>query len=85
MVTGLEILLLVLVLVAVLGASTLIQTVRPFIVNAAVGLLVLFVVQALFNLSIAVTPVAIAIVALGGVPGAVLVLLLSMFGVGFVP
>lgn len=85
MVTGLEILLLVLVLAAVLGASTLIQTVRPFIVNAVVGLLVLFLAQAVFGLQVAVTPIALAIVAIGGFPGSLLVLLLSVFGVAFVP
>ena len=85
MATGLEILLLVLVLVAIMGASTLVETVRPLLVNAAVGLLVLFVVQALFGLSVAVTPIALVIVALGGLPGALVVLLLSVFGVAFVP
>ncbi|WP_049922293.1 pro-sigmaK processing inhibitor BofA family protein [Halopiger djelfimassiliensis] len=83
--TGLEILLLVLVLAAVLGASSLVQTVRPLIVNAVVGLVVLFLAQAVFGLSVAVTPVALAIVAIGGFPGSVLVLLLSLFGVAFVP
>ncbi|OVE83353.1 pro-sigmaK processing inhibitor BofA family protein [Natronolimnobius baerhuensis] len=83
--TGLEILLLILVLVVVLGASTIIQTVRPFIVNAAVGLLVLFLAQAIFGLQVAVTPIALAIVAIGGVPGSLLVILLSLFGVAFVP
>ncbi|MFP8954690.1 pro-sigmaK processing inhibitor BofA family protein [Natrialbaceae archaeon A-arb3/5] len=85
MVTGLEILLLVLVLAAVLGASTLIETVRPFIVNAVVGLLVLFLAQAVFGVSVAITPIALAIVAIGGFPGSLLVLLLSMFGIAFVP
>ncbi|SDR26517.1 pro-sigmaK processing inhibitor BofA family protein [Natronobacterium texcoconense] len=85
MVTGLEIILLVLVLAAVLGASTIIQTVRPFIVNAVVGLLVLFLAQAVFGLSVAVTPIVLVIVALGGVPGSLLVILLSLFGVAFVP
>ena len=85
MATGLEILLLVLVLVAIMGASTLVETVRPLLVNAVVGLLVLFVVQALFGLSVAVTPIALVIVALGGLPGALVVLLLSLFGVAFVP
>ncbi len=85
MVTGLEILLLVLVLVFVLGASTIIETVRPFIVNAAVGLLVLFLAHAVFGVSVAVTPIVLAIVAIGGVPGSVLVLGLSAFGVAFVP
>jgi len=83
--TGLEILLLVLVLVAIMGASTLVETVRPLLVNAVVGLLVLFVVQALFGLSVAVTPIALVIVALGGLPGALVVLLFSVFGVAFVP
>ncbi|NGM68557.1 hypothetical protein G6M89_05940 [Natronolimnobius sp. AArcel1] len=85
MVTGLEILLLIVVLVVVLGASTIIQTVRPFIVNAAVGLLVLFLAQAMFGLQVAVTPIALAIVAIGGFPGSLLVILLSLFGVAFVP
>ncbi|TYL39873.1 hypothetical protein CV102_06245 [Natronococcus pandeyae] len=84
MVTGLEILLLVLVLAAVLGASTLIRTVRPFIVNAVVGLLVLFLAQAVFGLSVAVTPVVLLIVALGGLPGSLLVILLSLFEIAFV-
>ncbi|MFC4436296.1 MULTISPECIES: pro-sigmaK processing inhibitor BofA family protein [Natrialbaceae] len=85
MITGLEILLLVLVLVAVLGASTLIRTVRPFIVNTAVGLLVLFLAQAVFGLTVAVTPIALVIVALGGLPGSLLVILLSLFEIAFVP
>ncbi|WP_254766090.1 pro-sigmaK processing inhibitor BofA family protein [Salinilacihabitans rarus] len=85
MVTGLEILLLVLVLAAVLGASTVVRTVRPFIVNAVVGLLVLFLAQAVFGLQVAVTTVALVIVAVGGFPGALLVILLSLFGIAFVP
>ena len=85
MVTGIEILLLVLVLAFVLGASTIIETVRPFIVNAVVGLLVLFLAQAVFGLSIAVTPIVLVIVAIGGLPGSILVILLSVFGIAFVP
>lgn len=83
MVTGIEILLLILVLAVLLGASTIVQTVRPFIVNAVVGLLVLFLAQVVFGLQIAVTPIALVIVALGGLPGAVLIILLSVFGVAF--
>ncbi|MFC4989744.1 MULTISPECIES: pro-sigmaK processing inhibitor BofA family protein [Saliphagus] len=85
MVTGLEIGLLVLVLAFFLGAATIIRAVKPFIVNAVVGLLTILVAQAVFGVSVAVTPVALVVVALGGFPGAVLVLLLSAFGVAFVP
>ena len=84
MVTGLEILLLVLVLAFFLGAATLIRAAKPFIVNAVVGLLAIFAAEVVFGVSVAVTPVAL-VVALGGFPGALLVLLLSLFGVAFVP
>ncbi len=84
MVTGLEILLLVLVLAVIVGASQIIQAVKPFILNAVVGLLVLFLAQALFNLSVAITPIALLIVAIGGVPGSILVILLSVLEIAFV-
>ncbi|QLG50080.1 pro-sigmaK processing inhibitor BofA family protein [Natrinema halophilum] len=83
--TGFEILLLVLVLIFVLGAAQLVQTARPFIVNAVAGLVVLYLAQVIFGVAVAVTPIVIALVAIGGVPGALLVILLSLFGVAFVP
>ncbi|SDK40491.1 pro-sigmaK processing inhibitor BofA family protein [Natronorubrum texcoconense] len=83
--TGLEILLLVLVLVGVLLAATIVRAISPFIVNAVVGLLVLFLANAVFALPIAVTPVVLLIVALGGVLGAIAVIVLALFGVAFVP
>ncbi|ELY82506.1 pro-sigmaK processing inhibitor BofA family protein [Natrinema pallidum] len=82
--TGLEILLLSLVLVAVLAAARFVRAVSPFIVNAVVGLVVLYVAQAAFGLAIAVTPVVIAIVAIGGVPGSILVIGCSLLEVAFV-
>lgn len=85
MVTGLEILLLVLVVAFFVGAARLVWTVRPLIVNAVVGLITLFLAEALFGLEVAVTAVALVIVALGGFPGAVLVILLALFGIAFVP
>ncbi|SEQ86834.1 pro-sigmaK processing inhibitor BofA family protein [Natrinema salaciae] len=83
--TGLEILLLVVVLVLALVAAQLVRAVSPFIVNAVVGLAVLYVAQVGFGLGVAVTPIVIAIVAIGGLPGSVLVLVLSLLGVAFVP
>lgn len=85
MATGIEIGLLVLVLVLLLGAYTVIKAVKPLIVNAVVGLIVLFLVEAILGVEVALTPIAIVIVALGGIPGAVLVLLLAWAGVAFVP
>lgn len=85
MVTGLEIALLIVVLAFVVGAAKIVRTVQPFIVNAVVGLIVLFLAEAVFGFTVSVTPMALLVVALGGVPGSVLVLLLAAFGVAFVP
>ncbi|ELY78846.1 pro-sigmaK processing inhibitor BofA family protein [Natrinema gari] len=82
---GLELLILALVFLLVLAAARIVRVASPFIVNAVVGLVVFYVAQALFGLAVAVTPVTIAIVAIGGVPGSLLVLALSFFGVAFVP
>ncbi|ELY46652.1 pro-sigmaK processing inhibitor BofA family protein [Natronorubrum sulfidifaciens] len=83
--TGIEIVLLILVLVALLVGASLIRAVSPFIINAVAGLVVLVLSQAVFGLSVAVTPVVLAIVALGGVPGSIIVLVFSLFGIAFVP
>ena len=83
--TGIEILLLIFVLVGVLIAASLVRAVSPFIINAVVGLVVLFLAQAVFGFSVAVTPIVLMIVALGGVPGSVIVLVLSLLGIAFVP
>ncbi|MBZ6494687.1 pro-sigmaK processing inhibitor BofA family protein [Natrinema longum] len=83
--TTLEILLLVAVLVGVLVVGWLLQVIRPLIVNAVVGLVVLAIAQFGFGLPVAVTPIVLVIVAIGGVPGSLLVLALSLFGVAFVP
>ncbi|MDQ2050923.1 hypothetical protein RBH26_10560 [Natronolimnohabitans sp. A-GB9] len=83
--TGIEILLLVLVLVGVLIAATLVRALTPFIVNAIAGLLVLFLGHAVFGLSIAITPVVLLIVALGGILGAIAVIVLAVLGIAFVP
>lgn len=84
MVSGFEVALLVLVVVALVGAHRAIKTVKPLIVNAVVGLIVLFVANAL-GFGVVVTPIVVLIVALGGVPGAVLVLLLAYLDILFQP
>ena len=83
--TGLEILVLIAVLVGVLVAAVLVRALAPFIVNAIAGLLVLFLTHVVFGLSIAITPVVLVIVALGGILGAAAVVLLALFGIAFIP
>ena len=84
MTTGLEIAILIAVLVALLGAAAIVRALKPFIVNAAIGLLAILAVDVLVGFSVAITPVSLLIVALGGLPGAVVVLALAYLEVAFV-
>jgi hypothetical protein len=82
MVTTLEIGLLVGVLALLFGAYAVIKTVKPFIVNAVVGVIVL-VIASFLGIGVEITPVAILVCAVGGIPGALLVILLAYLGVAF--
>ena len=82
MVTTLEIGLLVVALAVLFGAYRIIKAVKPFIVNAVVGVIVL-VIASFLGLGVEITPIAVLICAIGGVPGALLVLLLGYTGVAF--
>ncbi|MFB6153845.1 MAG: pro-sigmaK processing inhibitor BofA family protein [Halodesulfurarchaeum sp.] len=84
MVTPIEIGLLLAVAALVFGAYVVIKVVKPFVVNAVVGLLVLLIAGFL-GFPVDVTPIVVLVVAVGGVPGALLVLLLAYFGVLFHP
>ncbi|MFB6202335.1 MAG: pro-sigmaK processing inhibitor BofA family protein [Halorhabdus sp.] len=85
MVTGLEVAVLLVVLGAVLGAYWIVKAVKPFIWNAIVGLVVLLLVEIGLGIEVAITPLVVLIVAVGGLPGAILVILLSVLEVAFVP
>ena len=84
MVTPVEIGLLVLVLVLVFGAYRIIKAVKPLIVNAVVGLIVLALAGWL-GYGVVITPIVVLLVAFGGVPAAILVLLLAYLDVAFEP
>ncbi|MDZ7702320.1 MAG: pro-sigmaK processing inhibitor BofA family protein [Halobacteriales archaeon] len=84
MATGFELLLLAAVVAALFGVHRVIKTVKPLVVNAVVGLVVLLVANAL-GFGVAVTPVVVLIVALAGLPGAILVILLAQLGLLFQP
>ena len=83
MVTPTEIGLLVLALALLFGAYRIINTIKPLIVNAIVGVIVLIVAN-VAGLGVAISAVAVLVCAVGGLPGAVLVILLSILDIAFV-
>lgn len=85
MVTGLEVAILLVALAFLVGAYRIVKAVKPFIWNAIVGLIILFVVDVLLGISVSIGPLTLLVVAVGGAPGAILVLLLAYANVAFVP
>jgi len=84
MVAPVEIGLLVLVLVLLVAAYVLLKAVKPLVINTVVGLVVLWLAS-WFGLGVAITPVVVLIVAFGGLPAALLVIVLAHFNVVFTP
>ncbi|MFW5965796.1 MAG: pro-sigmaK processing inhibitor BofA family protein [Halodesulfurarchaeum sp.] len=84
MATPIELGLLVAVAVAVIVLYVLLRAIKPFVINAVLGLLVL-AVAGFLGVEVAITPIVVLVVAIAGIPGALLVLLLSYFGVLFAP
>jgi uncharacterized membrane protein len=82
MVPTTEIALLLLVLVLLFGAYSVIKTIKPLIINAVVGLVIL-VVANVAGLGVAITPIAVVVCVVGSLPGGILVLLLAYFDVAF--
>lgn len=84
MVTPIEIGLLAVVVLAVVVGYRLLAAIKPFVVNAIVGLVV-FALAGFLGFGVQLTPVVILLVAFGGLPAAVLVLVLARLGVVFAP
>jgi len=84
MVTLVEVGLVLVVLALLFGAYKVVKAVKPFVWNAVIGLVVFVLADALFGLSVTITPLSLLVVAIAGVPGALLVILLSYFEVAFV-
>lgn len=84
MVTPIELGLVILVLALLFGVYRVIKAVKPLIVNAVVGLIVLFAAS-FVGYGVSITPIVVLLVAFGGLPAAILVILLAQFGIIFEP
>lgn len=84
MVTPIEIGLVVLVLALLAGTYLLLRAVKPLIINTVVGLIVLWL-AGLVGFGVSIDVVVILLVAFGGLPAAILVIILAQLGVVFEP
>ncbi|WP_292387074.1 pro-sigmaK processing inhibitor BofA family protein [Methanosarcina sp. UBA5] len=85
MVVGIiEILVLVLAIVAAFILYKILKTATGLAINAVLGILVLMAAKLLLGLEIAITWVAVLICAIGGVLGALVIIVLSYLKIAFI-
>jgi len=74
--------LILLILVIVFGAFLILRSIKNFILNAIVGLVILVLANAVAGLDIGYSWLVILICGIGGILGAFLVILLHFLGFG---
>jgi hypothetical protein len=75
--------LILLFIVIVFGAFLILRSLKNFVVNAIMGLMILVLANAVAGLSIGYSWLVILICGIGGVLGALLLILLHFLGFGF--
>lgn len=78
-----EIGLLILILAIVIGAFLILRSIKGFIVNAIMGLIILFLANTFAGLGIGYSWLVILICGIGGVLGAIVVIALHLLGIAF--
>jgi hypothetical protein len=84
--TGIEfqIALLVVVLIILFGVFKMMKTIKPLVINAVLGLVVILL-AGIVGFGVKINVVLILLVAFGGVPAALLAIILAQLGVVFEP
>ncbi len=75
--------LILLFIVIVFGALLILRSIKNFVVNAVMGLVILFLANAVAGLGIGYDWLVILICGIGGILGAFLVILLHFLGFAF--
>jgi len=70
------------IIVIVFGAFLILRSIKNFIINAIVGLVILFLANAVAGLGIGYSWLVVLICGIGGILGAFLVILLHFIGFG---
>lgn len=73
--------LIVLALAIIFGAFIVLRSIKNFLVNAVVGLVILFLANTIAGLGIGYSLLVVLICAIGGVLGAILIILLHFIGI----
>ncbi len=75
--------IVILIIAIIFGLFILLRSVTHFVVNAVIGLVILFLANMFLGLGIGYGWLVIIICAIGGVLGAILVIVIHLMGLGF--
>lgn len=78
-----ETIILILAIIAVIAVYIFLKAAKYLIVNSILGLILLAAGNFIFKLDIAYSATVVLICALAGIPGAILIMLLHVFGIAF--
>ncbi len=79
----LEPIMVVLAIIGVIIAYYMLKAATKLIINAILGLIIFYLANSIFNIGIEYSIYAILVSAFGGVPGAIIVILLHIFKIAF--
>lgn len=74
--------MIVLIIAIIFGALLILRSLKNFIINAVVGLVILFLVNTFVGLGIGYSWLVILICGIGGILGALLVIVIHILGLG---
>jgi hypothetical protein len=74
--------LIVLIIAIIFGAILILRSLKNFVVNAVMGLVILFLVNTFAGLGIGYSWIVILICGIGGILGALLVIVIHILGLG---
>ncbi len=80
---ALDLILVILAIIGVIVAYYFLKRVAILIINAVLGIIIFYLANAVFSIGIQYSIPAILVSAFGGIPGAILVILLHQFGIAF--
>jgi hypothetical protein len=73
---------IVLIIAIIFGAILILRSLKNFVINAVVGLVILFLVNTFAGLGIGYSWIVILICGIGGILGALLVIVIHILGLG---
>jgi inhibitor of the pro-sigma K processing machinery len=80
---ALEILFVILAIIGVIIAYYFLKTATHLIINTVLGLIIFFIANTVFHLNIQYSILTLLVCTFGGIPGAIIVILLHMSGIAF--